>query len=415
MLSTTNVAKDIASFMGEHTNGEDTIVFGRNYGAVLGERLMHLNPPEVTGYVFDGIATTAWTSEYPWDTGYDDVADTFLALSQEDEEIAARFKKKGLAGAIKRLIAQFDKNPESTCAVIINSLFNNTSAGKSEPDPPSFVLRFTLGVMLLDSEMRKMIPPIVYRLNRCADQDLDILKHFTQVIQNTINPDIEDENYQSPLLDIVIYYSEMWQMSPLSMAEVKKRYADVLLSNIGLYSSTELYCAYSMEKSKPCLKFKSGKYDDTPILYKNDEYWNKRATIPTQASVLLLSGKLDGQTTNKYAEHLLNALKGDNKELIAFEHATQGTIVSTPLIPGDPKSPVCGMELLVSYIKNGGNLERMDKSCVKKMPPFNMTILTDYLYTFLATDDAYDGVYNESLSKQSGSKPSDDQSGDQSA
>ncbi|OWZ05030.1 Serine protease [Phytophthora megakarya] len=310
----------------------------------------------------------------PLGPAYDDVADTFLALSQEDEEIAARFKKKGLAGAIKRLIAQFNKNPESTCAVIINSQFNNTNACKSEPDSPSFVLRVTLGVMLFDSEMRKMIPPIVYRLNRCADEDLDVLKHFTQVNQNAITADAEDKNYQSPLLNIVIYYSEMWQMSRLSMAEIKKRYADVLISNIGLYSSMELYC--TMEDSNPCNKFKSGKYDGTSILYDNDEYWNKRATIPTQASVLLLSSKLDEQTTNKYAEHLLNALKGNNKELIAFEHATQGTIVSTPLIPGDPKSPICGMELLVSYIKNGGNLERMDKSCVKKMPSLNMTIAT---------------------------------------
>ncbi|OWZ09873.1 Serine protease, partial [Phytophthora megakarya] len=159
-----------------------------------------------------------------------------------------------------------------------------------------------------------------------------------------------------------------------------------------LYSSMELYCTYSMEDSKPCNKFKSGKYDGTPILYDRDEYWNKRATIPTQARVLFLSSKLDEQTTNKYAEHLLNALKGDNKELIAFDHATQGTIVSTPLIPGDPKSPICGMELLVSYIKNGGNLERMDKSCVKKMPSFNMTIATGLSNAFLTTDDAYNGV-----------------------
>ncbi|KAG1690618.1 hypothetical protein DVH05_027968 [Phytophthora capsici] len=45
----------------------------------------------------------------------------------------------------------------------------------------------------------------------------------------------------------------------------------------------------------------------------------------------------------------------------------------------------------------------MDKSCVKKMPPFNMTITTEYLNGYLVTDDAYDGVYNESLYYQAGS------------
>ncbi|KAK1948426.1 hypothetical protein P3T76_000715 [Phytophthora citrophthora] len=71
--------------------------------------------------------------------------------------------------------------------------------------------------------------------------------------------------------------------------------------------------------------------------------------------------------------------------------------MSTQLIPGDPTSPICGMELLVSYIKNGGNLKRLDRSCINKVHPFNMTITMEYLNGYLLTDDAYDGVYNESL------------------
>ncbi|KAK1930723.1 hypothetical protein P3T76_013680 [Phytophthora citrophthora] len=188
-----------------------------------------------------------------------------------------------------------------------------------------------------------------------------------------------------------------YQVEILSPAHYHVSKPHVLISNIGAYTLTELYCSYSKEKSKTCRQFKTGKYDANPIIYERDEYWNKSAVIPTQASALLLSAKLDGQTTHKYAELLLSALKGDNKELVTFEHAGHGTIHSTPLIPGDPESPICGMEVLVSYIKNGGNLKKMDKSCVKKMPVFNMTITTDYLNGYLLTDDAYDRVYNESL------------------
>ncbi|KAL3667822.1 hypothetical protein V7S43_007372 [Phytophthora oleae] len=189
----------------------------------------------------------------------------------------------------------------------------------------------------------------------------------------------------------------MWQIPSPSVTAILKRFTDVLIPDTGTYATTELYCAYSKEESKTCNQFETGKYDANPITYDRDEYWNKSAVIPTQASVLILSSKLDGQTTHKYAEFLLDALEGDNKELITFEHATHGTIATTPLIPGDPQSPICGMELLVSYIKNGGNLERMDKSCVKMMPAFNTTIPTDYLHNYLVTDDAYDGIYNESL------------------
>ncbi|KAG1690617.1 hypothetical protein DVH05_027967 [Phytophthora capsici] len=405
-FSTTSVAKDVATFMGEHTNGEDTIVFGWSYGTMLGERLMHLNPPEVTGYVLDGIAASmgARTTEFPyysnWDSDFGEVADRFLAMSQKDDEIAARFKKKGLAGTIKHLITQFDKDPESPCSVIANSLYNNTgtdSSSATEAEPASFALRRVLGTMLSDSEMRKLIPPVVYRLNRCADKDQDILGRVIQVLQDSMNTKAEDENYQSLLLFNVIVFSEMWEIPSPSVETIKKNFIDVLMSDTGIYTSTELYCAYSKEKSKTCNQFQTGKYDANPIIYERDEYWNKSAVIPTRASVLLLSSKLDGQTTHKYAEFLLDALQGDNKELITFEHATHGTIQTTPLIPGDPESPICGLELLVSYIKNGGNLKKMDKSCVKKMPPFNMTIPTEYLNAYLVTDDAYDGVYNESL------------------
>ncbi|KAL3668545.1 hypothetical protein V7S43_006628 [Phytophthora oleae] len=408
-FSTTSAAKDVASFMGEHTNGEDTIVFGWSYGTMLGERLIHLDPPEVTGYVLDGIAASsgARTTEFPyfsnWDTDFGEVADRFLAMCQQDEEISTRFKKKDLAGTIKYLIAQFDKDPESTCAGIINGFSNDTSNG-TDAEPPSFALRRALGTMLSDSELRKLIPPVVYRLNRCADKDLAILNERK----------VEKESYQSLLLFNVIIYSEMWQMPSPSVAAIKKSFTDVLISDTGIYTSTESYCAFSKEKSKTCNTFQTGKYDANPIIYDRDEYWNKSAVIPTQASVLLLSSKLDGQTTHKYAEFLLDALKGDNKELITFEHATHGTVQSTQLIPGDLQSPICGMELLVSYIKNNGNLEKMDKSCVKKMPAFNMTITTDYLNGYLVTDDAHDGVYNESLYNQL-AEQSGDQSEEQSA
>ncbi|KAK1948427.1 hypothetical protein P3T76_000716 [Phytophthora citrophthora] len=161
-FSTTSAAKDIASFMGEHTNGEDTIVYGGSYGTMLGERLVHLDPPEVTGYVLDGIAASmgARMLQYysNWDSDFGDVADRFLAMCEDEEQIAARFKKKGLAGTIKHLIAQFDEDPRSPCAFTTNTLYNNTGntgadSNATEAESPSFALRRALGMLM--SEVRR--------------------------------------------------------------------------------------------------------------------------------------------------------------------------------------------------------------------------------------------------------------------
>ncbi|KAE8963229.1 hypothetical protein PR001_g29443 [Phytophthora rubi] len=151
----------------------------------------------------------------------------------------------------------------------------------------------------------------------------------------------------------------------------------------------------SKESTKCQLPF--GNYEANGIIYKRDEYWNKSATIPTQASVLLLSSKQDPQTPHKYAEYLLDALHGDKKELITFEFATHGTLWTTPLDESDENSETCGMKLLVSYVSSGGDLDGLDKTCVDNMPVFSLTPSITYQYYFLSTNNAYDGVYNASL------------------
>ena len=104
--------------------------------------------------------------------------------------------------------------------------------------------------------------------------------------------------------------------------------------------------------------------------------------------MLLLSGKLDAQTPHKYAEALFEGLVGSNKELVTFEYATHGTIVSTPF---GEAGEICGMNLLASYVKTGGNLDRLDKSCLDKMPALNLTISIDDRMAYLGTQDVYDG------------------------
>ncbi|EEY69794.1 uncharacterized protein PITG_06287 [Phytophthora infestans T30-4] len=61
-FSTTSAATDISTFIARFTNGASSIIYGVSYGTVLVERLMHLSPPSVVGYVLDGIATTSGAS-----------------------------------------------------------------------------------------------------------------------------------------------------------------------------------------------------------------------------------------------------------------------------------------------------------------------------------------------------------------
>ncbi|EGZ16500.1 hypothetical protein PHYSODRAFT_262624 [Phytophthora sojae] len=388
-----NAATDVVTFISQYTNGANTIVYGASYETMLVERLMHLNPPTVTGYVLDGVATASGAPpgkfEYMsmWETDYGEVGDRFLELCSEDTICSSHFKQpQTLPTALPELLADFDKDPNSTCATVMDNV-------KTLGDDalPSFTLRDMLGEMLMDADLRKLIPPVVYRSQRCNEQDVDVLTYFTKRFMEYVTATTQSAAYYSPLLYYLIVFSEMWETPTPTLSEMGKRFTDKNVTS-GLYAFDLLYCAFSKEDSD---ELHYGNYSANGIIYERDEYWNKSAKIPSQASVLLLSSKLDPQTPHKY---LLEALDGDRKELVTFNTSIHGALVWTQLDPEDVWSPTCGGKILASFVKNEGDMEGLDKSCVDEMPAFNPTASVDTETYYFSTDDVYDGALNSSLS-----------------
>ncbi|KAK1929838.1 hypothetical protein P3T76_014684 [Phytophthora citrophthora] len=392
-FSITSAATDMATFISNYSNGANTIVYAVSYGTALVERLMHLDVPEITGYVLDGVATSSGTSkefEYfsTWDADYGDVGDEFMALCATQSSCNDKFASTDLQTTLKSLLESFDNSPESTCAALVSN-FNSAQ-------PPSYTVRQTLGSLLQDGSTRNLIPPVVYRLNRCSSDDIDVLTYFFTTMNSDDSPS-QDDAFESTLLYNVIVFSEMWETPQVSVSEMLERFTNSTIST-GTYPRVLTYCSFSKENSTTCNELDAGSYDANGIIYARDQYWNVNATIPTQASVLLLSSKLDPQTPHKYAEFLLEALDGDKKELITFDYATHGTLWTTPTVAGDDSSVTCGMKLLVSYVSNNGDLNNLDKSCASSMPAPDLMVSVDNLHSYLSTDEAYDGTYDASLS-----------------
>ncbi|KAI9905179.1 hypothetical protein PsorP6_013919 [Peronosclerospora sorghi] len=387
-FSVTTAATDLATLISKVTNRAPTIVYGVSYGTVLVERLIHLAPSEVTGYVLDSVATSsgapAGKFEYvsTYDIDLNEMGEAFLALCEKDEGCNKHFQSRQLNETIQDLLTRLDKEPTSACASIITQVNSTSLDGR-----PSSALRFLLGTLLKVSFTRSYIPPIAYHVN--------VLKHFVDVYNEyLINKHSQDDAYTSEVLLCLITFSELWEQPAPSKTEMEARIAATKFTDEGAaYRANPIYCVFSKEQSSSCQAYGLANYTGNPIIYARDQYWNKSATIPTQASVLLLSGKLDPLTKYEYAEYLLESLKGDNKELITFEYATHGITTSTNMIADNPLSETCGTRLLVSYVDNGGNLARLDKSCVNAMPPFSLAIPPEGLPEAMGTDEAYDGEY----------------------
>ncbi|KAE9266479.1 hypothetical protein PR003_g32111, partial [Phytophthora rubi] len=119
-FSVTSAATDLATLISKYTNGASTIVYGVNYGTMLVERLMRLDPPEVTGYVMDGISSTPGvaTDKFEYfsesEVNYGEVGDHFLGFCAEHSVCSAHFAKRSLPDTLEDLLTQFDKDPNST-------------------------------------------------------------------------------------------------------------------------------------------------------------------------------------------------------------------------------------------------------------------------------------------------------------
>lgn len=414
-FSVTSAAADVSTFISKFTPGQQTFVYGVSYGTALVERLIHIAPDEIEGFVLDGIATASGSSlanvEYfsKWDSDFGEVADGFLAKCADDDFCSSKFTDQSLPDTLKSLIESFDSDPESTCAALVRDITSGVAG--IEVEPASYTLRKTLGSLFMDADTRTLIPALAYRLARCNADDVDVITYFLSPKESYGSGYSEDDKFESTLLYGLIVYSEMWETPEPTEATMLKRFTDYSVTNGGTYSSITQYCAFSKEDSPVCNGYDAGDYSASGIIYARDAYWNEPAKIPSQASVLLLSSKMDPQTPHKYAEYLLDAIDGSAKELITFEHATHGTLWTTPL--SDTSSTTCGLLILASYVTEGGNLASLDKSCMSLIPDLSFEVPLAYRYYLLSTDDAYDGAYDASLgtsvsgtSSASGSSPS---------
>lgn len=201
--------------------------------------------------------------------------------------------------------------------------------------------------------------------------------------------DNDDPQLLSPILDLVVAFSEVWEQDPaVSYSTMLKRFTNATMAE-GVMDNLVLYCAFTQSNSSVCTELDGiPTYTTSPIVYSKDKYWNTAATIPSQVSVLLMSGKLDPLAPYKYAASLLDALNVTNKELITFDFAaSHGAFWSTPMSDGT----TCGMKILTSYVTTGGDLASLDRSCVDQVNTLDMSPSTSLASALLNTGDAYNG------------------------
>lgn len=409
MFSITSAANDISSFISTFLAGSTTFVYGVSYGTAVVERLIHLAPDEVVGYILDGVSTTSGSdsSDFEgfskWDQEFDEVGHAFMDLCTKDPGCSKFFNFSNLSTAARNLVQSFDNDPNSRCALLLQNYSSIDSTNK-----PGYKLRTLFATLVEDAKGRHKIPVLVYRFSRCDEIDVQAIPF---ILNNDIEPSLGmtvgyESEYHSPLLYYLIIFSEMWEVPEVSLRTMQERFTNATIAN-GMINYAILYCAFTRENSTACSEtaYNTSSTEYQPIVYKKDQYWNKAAEIPDQASVLIMNGKMDPQTPYKYAEFLLDALDGENKYLVTFDYAPHATIATTPMTQGG----TCGLYILASYVANLGNISMTNMSCVADQNALGLNVSWDQLFAVTGSiSSSGDSSVQTTTSSESSSSSSSD-------
>ncbi|KAL8022967.1 hypothetical protein Plhal710r2_c007g0033391 [Plasmopara halstedii] len=349
-FSPTSAAHDLFNLISKLSNGASTFVYGSDYEALL---VIRLKAPREYIIIIDDIV--------------DNVVRTLMERCDHDLVCSSHFKKPDtLIAVFQDILTAFDKQPDSACFEIIN-----TVNIMNQNWPASHKLRKLVSSLMMTPSLYMTIPQFVYRLKRCQPHDVDILTTYINNLSDTglFDPDPSDES--SELLSSLIAFSELWERPTPSAAELKKRFTDTV-GGCGVYADVKLYCAFSKEQSKVCDRYSFGKYRARGINYKRDRYWNASITIPSQSSVLVMSSKMSMASPHKYTKRLFKSLIGKHKELITFETGNSPMILSTYLQLRYISGSSCALKIIASYARSDGDLTGLGKSCLDEMPTFQM-------------------------------------------
>ncbi|RHY12649.1 hypothetical protein DYB25_004542 [Aphanomyces astaci] len=249
-----------------------------------------------------------------------------------------------LSNLIMRIYTRLDaRRPGGVAESLCYPLANWTDT------PPSHTLRRFLTTLLMNVNLRGMIPAIVYRLHRCTRQDDHVLaflqrkianpsqgrKGFTQLVLPTLrSPTVQGDALveMNAMLYNLIVFSEEWTYPTPSVADLQLSFESQPFG-LGVFDLVPAYCVATNFRDEACRSLRPlSKATPAPYVYARDSFFNHSSTIPPHASVLFLSGTLDPQTELRHGRAEFAALRGTQKRWVEFPDAPHCTAFQTPML-----------------------------------------------------------------------------------
>lgn len=234
---------------------------------------------------------------------------------------------------------------------------------------------------------RTLIPALFYRMQRCADKDVEALAYLLDSVWRTESDFIPDNSTStayanSDIVTGIILFSELWTSS-IDYAELSSRLLAPAFkpdARVCAFNSdtTSKYCKALSEDEKKVI-------EQIPAFLPEyvPEEWVSEADDTEESSILFFSGDLDFGSPYPLAEAQYKEMEGAKK---LFVEVDAGGYL--PATSSDDDSQ-CGYQIIASFVNNDGDVSQVDTSCLDSLPAINYHD-ADIAKEYFNTNDPFD-------------------------
>jgi len=331
---TTNAAHDLA-FLINNLNMPAITVYGVSYGTYLLNRFMQFYPNLADTLVLDGICPPSVCDIAALASRYGEALENFLDICNNNS-----FCQGKLGGDAVKLYLGI-KNTSKVCAPFVSyDDFSNTLFG-----------------LLDDPIYWSLIPPILYRVNRCNIEDSGAIENIFNALANAPSiPISDDETYPQPwassdILFDIIAYSELYNYS------VQQNNYD---SSVNAFFPVDASTFITRRDV----------YVTNNYLY-NDIFANEYPSI-VNSRVLLMNGDIDTRTPLSWSMGYSQALSkvAPNTQYNIFNNSAHG-LIDPARNPTKGYHP-CSVDMMGDWI-SGAQLNISANPCIANIRPYPLS------------------------------------------
>ncbi|CAF3032294.1 unnamed protein product [Rotaria sp. Silwood2] len=322
-------------------SNQRVILMGSSQGTYLLQRYLHLieNERQIDGVILDSVVPTDFIDLIKYDKYVDYMfLDLLLRCAHDKQGCANKFE---------------DQNPlRAAYTYKINEEIQGNLSCLSSLNTTSIEIGIQMSYLYFPLVMQ-LIPPLIYRINRCNSQDKIVLQHFLK--QTSSSPFPYNRPGYSMLVALNNDLTELWSTRDHNDIQLSCEYVKGMSDNtfMAMQLMSNIYCPIQR----------------TGVLgYNSDQYYRTYPILKTQIPVLVLHGDMDETLPLPIARHFYKKYSSLNSNLTYIEMPRTGhtAIDASPMIDQETS---CGWLLVMSFILS--STFQPDRSCLNKISPID--------------------------------------------